>query len=382
MPRCNLFTFTSLIGIALLSSQSFAQSDTFRWYGFFNQGYTHSSGNSFFGDSSNGSWEFTDIGLGASWRQQPRLLFSAQAIYRQAGNTTDDDVRLDYGLVDFTAISQMDQGLNLRAGRVKNPYGFYNETRDILSARPSVLLPESIYRDSLRDVFHTSDSVALSGYKQWSSALVNLDLVAGKPIMSDIARSEILGNNFSGSFNDEKVLLGRLMVEHPDSQLRYGISKAVIEAGYTPAAGEAVLAGKIEMDVTLLSIEKRYNDWTLTGEFLFNNLDISGLSAPGFQKSLQEKSYYGQIGYRWSDSWESLIRYDTYYKDPDQKDNPDLYSKDLTVSTKYRHSARLTLAADLHYIEGTGWLPEADQQPGQQRDKYWTLLALQLSYTF
>ena len=382
MPRCNLFTFTSLIFIALLSSPSFAQSDTFRWYGFFHHGYTHSSGNSFFGDSSNGSWEFTDIGLGASWRQQPRLLFSAQAIYRQAGNTTDDDVRLDYALVDFTVISQMDQGLNLRAGRVKNPYGFYNETRDILASRPSVLLPESIYRDSLREQFHTSDSVALSGYKQWSSALVSVDFVVGKPILSDISRSEILGINFSGSFNEEKVILGRLMIEHPDSQLRYGITMATLEADYTPAAGEAVLPGNFEMDITLLSVEKRYNDWTLTGEYQLNEFEISGLSSPDFQDSLLGKSYYGQIGYRWNDAWESLIRYDIYYKDPDQKDNPDLYSKDLTAGVKYRHNERLTLAADLHYIEGTGWLSEVDQQPGQQRDKYWTLLALQLGYTF
>ncbi|MEH6649543.1 MAG: hypothetical protein V7707_05870 [Motiliproteus sp.] len=382
MPRCNLFTFTSLIVTALLSSPSFGQSDTFRWDGFINQGYTHSSGNSFFGDSSNGSWEFTDIGLGASWRQQPRLLFAARAIYRKAGNTTDDNVQLDYGLVDFTAISQMDYGLNLRAGRVKNPYGFYNETRDILSSRPSVLLPESIYRDSLRKVFHTSDGAALSGYKQWSSTLVSVDFVVGKPIMSDIARSEILGINFSGSFDDEKGLIGRLMIEHPDSQLRYGISMATLEAGYTPAAGEAVLPGNFDMDVALLSIEKRYNDWTLTAEYQLNDFNISGLSAPGFQKSSEEKSYYGQLGYRWSDAWQGLIRYDTYYQDPDQKDNPEFYSKDLTASVKYRYSARLTLAADLHYIEGTGWLSEIDQQPGQERDKYWTLLALQLGFTF
>jgi hypothetical protein len=40
-------------------------------------------------------------------------------------------VRLDYGLVDWTALSREEGRGGIRLGRIKTAYGFYNTTRDV-----------------------------------------------------------------------------------------------------------------------------------------------------------------------------------------------------------------------------------------------------------
>ncbi len=46
---------------------------------------------------------------------------------------------------------------------MKNPLGFYNDTRDVPFTRPSILLPQSIYFDRTRKLAIAADGVHLYG---------------------------------------------------------------------------------------------------------------------------------------------------------------------------------------------------------------------------
>ncbi|MBA3493883.1 MAG: hypothetical protein H0T87_07170, partial [Gammaproteobacteria bacterium] len=120
----------------------------FQVHGFLSQGYILTTNNNFFGSSERGgSLDFTEIGVNASWTPLPRLQFAAQGLFRRAGAGHDSDFELDFGLMDYAVVSTADRQLGFRLGRIKNPLGLYNDTRDVAFTRPSILLPESIYLD-------------------------------------------------------------------------------------------------------------------------------------------------------------------------------------------------------------------------------------------
>jgi hypothetical protein len=112
----------------------------FQMHGFASQGYTYTSANDFFGNSQGaGSLEFTELGLNVLGHPFPNLLLAVQGIYRDTAGSDEEDFRLDYANVDLSWPVRDNVTLGIRGGRVKNPFGLYNEARDVIWTRPSVL---------------------------------------------------------------------------------------------------------------------------------------------------------------------------------------------------------------------------------------------------
>ena len=62
------------------------------------------------------------------------VLFRVIEAIRDAGISDDGSARLDYALADYRLLSEATAQAGLRAGKVKNALGFYNETRDVVWA--------------------------------------------------------------------------------------------------------------------------------------------------------------------------------------------------------------------------------------------------------
>src|SRR5688500_7904756 len=116
-------------------------------HGYAAQGFVLSRHNDVFGDSTDGSFDYYEAGINAAVQVRPYLSFAAQAAIRDAGISDDGSLRLDYAVADYRLVSEATTQAGLRAGKVKNALGFYNETRDVVFTRPSILLP-SIYSDN------------------------------------------------------------------------------------------------------------------------------------------------------------------------------------------------------------------------------------------
>ncbi|HEY6044421.1 MAG TPA: hypothetical protein VIU43_05945, partial [Nitrosospira sp.] len=134
-------------------------------HGFASQSWLKSSDNNVFGKSSSdsGSFDFREIGLNASMRPLNNLQFSVQGISRWAGKGSQGNIRLDYGFIDYTFLSRETGQLGIRLGRMKNPLGFYNDTRDVPFTRPTILLPQSIYFDRTRKLALAADGMHMYG---------------------------------------------------------------------------------------------------------------------------------------------------------------------------------------------------------------------------
>lgn len=172
-------------------------------HGFLSQGYikTTDTKNDVFGDSSSGkgSFDFREIGVNASHRPLTNLQLSGQLLSRQAGEDSKGGIRIDYGFVDYTAYATESKEFGVRLGRTKNPFGFYNDTRDVPFTRPSILLPQSIYFDRVRNIGLASDGVQLYGESRADWGDITLQFVTGFPQVDDKStEAAILRQNQQG----------------------------------------------------------------------------------------------------------------------------------------------------------------------------------------
>jgi hypothetical protein len=113
-----------------------------QFHGFLSQGLFSTSGNNVYGKSKNSvSAGLTEIGLNISYRALKNLSFAAQGLYRRAGATTGDagEVTLDFGFVDLNLLNLQEGRIGVRGGRIKNPWGLYNETRDVAFTHPTIM---------------------------------------------------------------------------------------------------------------------------------------------------------------------------------------------------------------------------------------------------
>lgn len=377
-----------LSGSTCLSATQAAKLDplNMQFHGFINQGYIKTDDNQFFGDSENGSWEFTDIGIGASSKLSSNLQVSVQALYRRAGRTSPDGVQIDYALADWSLMNEADIGLGLRAGRIKIPFGFYNETRDIASSRPSILLPESIYVDALRELFHTVDGAGFYMYKSWDNTLLTFDTAFGEPSISRVTQDVILTAPIPGKLENEKLGAARLVLEEHSGLWRIAYSHVELEADYQPATIDLAVAGSTSITLNLVSVEYNWSNWQFSGERQLREITYQGILHDGFNHTLSADSYYIQTSYRINQKWHLLLRYDRTYMDKHDKAgenfnfSSDAYAKDWTIGVRFQPSSPWLLSAELHKINGTAWLPRIENPA--EPDSNWFLFTAQVSWRF
>ena len=390
-----LTLFIAYAPITVLASEANNNQSSLRWHGFANQGVIKTDYNSFFGDSEHWSWEFDDLGLGGSWKPHSRVQFSAQAIYRRAGKNSQDGVQLDYGFADINLVNSLDYGLGVRAGRVKNTYGFYNDARDIASNKPSILLPQSIYQDSLRQVYHTMDGLSSYGYAQWADTRLNLDLVYGTPLIDETTEQVILGSNRPGNIENEKMLIARLMLEQDAGLWRLGYSFAQFNSDYKSIPVDFSVTGETNISLNLLSFEYNWTNWQVTAEYQISEIEYKGVNYSSYNNQRDTESYYGQVSYRITPRWKTFARYDVYYIDSNDKNGKNLeattgglvpahkgFAKDITAGVRYDINKHWMIAAEYHHIKGTGWLAFIENPIPSETSEDWNLFTAQLSFKF
>jgi len=124
-------------------------------HGFISQGFLASSEYNYLAhNSTDGSFEYNEMGINFSKQLTDKLRIGAQFFSRDLGDAANNKVTLDWAYGDY----RFKDWLGLRAGRIKMPVGLYNEIRDLDMLRTSIILPQGIYNDLVRD-----NNIALNG---------------------------------------------------------------------------------------------------------------------------------------------------------------------------------------------------------------------------
>lgn len=367
-------------------------------HGFASQGYTLTSGNNFFGSSSgNGSLDFREIGINLSSRPHPDVLIAAQGLYRDAGGSDSDGFRLDFANLDLHRALDEHSTVGLRLGRVKNPFGIYNETRDVIWTRPGVTLPQSVYFDALalRQAMISSDGGLLYGRHAFGDHALDVEFLASEPNDDSGGAREFLTGlaHAPGHMTGDPLLIGRVGYQWKEGRLRLLFSLVNLDRDFKSNSA-LVPSGNVKALFPLASAQINLEDWSFTGEYGQVTLERSGFFPGGQVFTNTSENFYFQTEYRFAPSWTALLRFDAFFaniNDRNGKKSSQLtglprhrfFGQDITVGLRWTYKDFL-IASDYHRVYGTAWLSPVDN-PGFARgigDGHWDLFTLMASFRF
>lgn len=390
--------FTLLIVFVGWLNSGVTYAEDIQFHGFLTQGYVKTDHNAYFGDSEHGSLDFRELGLGVQGMLTKDIDFSALILSRKAGGMDNSQIKLDHALLNYKLFQDESTKYTVRLGRIKIPFGLYNETRDVASTRPSILLPQSIYFDNARQYLISADGVQLvreswsgDSYDKWYVALQQTNGVNNKE-----TESYFLGLNWPGKFKAK--LAHGIRYYHSDDNDRnqYAAYVADNHIEYNQGQGDWLSAGSIKAKVLWLSLHKEFGEdrkFGVTTELFLPRLEYKGFGAIIPDKVSFPQGYYIQVEYRPNGKVEFFSRYDVSYTDRSDKQGTALsaatgkpghtfFAKDFTIGGKYHINSSLEVSAEVHRINGTGWLPTIDNPIPADTKQHWNMLITQITFTF
>lgn len=394
--------FTAMIAVLTLlrpinASALEWQDGKWQVHGFLSQGMTFTDHNQVFGTSQDGSLDFREIGLNGSVKPMPNLLISTQGLYRDTGSSDDLGVRLDFAQVDYSA-PLLDSALvlGIRGGRTKVPFGLYNDSRDVLSTRPTVLLPQSIYFDTLalRQAMIAADGGVLYGRYTRGEHQLNFEFMTAEPRDDVGGATAFLTNipNAQGKMDGRAMFIGRALYEWMGGRGRLMFSVVDLDRDFH-SSSPVTPSGNIKVMYPLFSAQYNAERWSLTSEYGWIDSQRSGF-LPVSLKNTSE-NFYVQGEYRLTQEISAVLRYDVFHVDREDRDGKALskltglpahrfYARDLTVGARWEFARNFLLAADYHYVNGTAWLNEKDNPDlmNGEGSSAWSLFTMMLSFRF
>lgn len=395
-PRNVILTVCCCIATLPFSESSLAKNEkTSKWlpesmqiHGFLSQGFIHTSDNQFFGHSDDSlSTDFRELGINGSWHALPDLQLATQVVWRNAGQTDEAGLRVDYGLASYNLLSTESSQLTIRAGRVPTPLGFYNETRDVAATRPSILLPQSIYFDRNRNLSLSADGGYLYGERRTNYGDLSFNFGLIIPRTEDPEFKYTLLRGDPGKVAGDTSWVAKLGYESPGSRVRLAATYADFLSDFHSST-RIRNQGSFHFNPLILSAQYNAEKWSLTAEYALRRTRLDFFQVP--DTIFTGQSYYFQGTYRLTDKLEGLARYDDLvwntadpygYNFPDKRiPNFSRFAQDWTFGLRYEILPSLLLSGEYHHINGTGWLSQLENPKSQTQ--HWDLYTFMLSYSF
>ena len=387
--------------------------------GYFSQAVVHSPDNPFFEADEKTSWNFRELGVNGSWQINPQLRLAAQVVSRRLGDIDDGSPKLDFGLLDYQFYNSESLTAGLRLGRTKNAYGIYNQTRDVPHARPGVLVPQSIYFESMRDALLSVDggNVYMNGHT--SVGDVTFEAYLGtRNLEESVVENLMFQADTSGDFGTADVAGARLGfspavlpdldlalsvidvsmdLENVDSFTPQQIGLAYAELLSNPAAaGKYATSATIEPFVQLLSAQYSWLSWVFTAEYLQVDIDLTDLSildVPQPDNFTTLESYYAQVEWQASESLSLFSRYEYLVYDKDDRKgeayaqrtgrNPvAYYSSGVTLGARWYFQPDFSITGEIGSFVGAASLIGPNSIDYAELVEDWDLFVVQLSYHF
>lgn len=208
-----------VLGLLLQTEPLSAADDQLQWHGFLSQAVVHTNDNNVGGHSDDGlGLDMREVGANVSYRPNGDWLFSGQLLARWAGASDEGDPRVDYAFADRTLISDDSRRIGIQVGKVKNPYGLYNTTRDVAHTRPGILMPQSVYLDRIRDFYLAAPGVSLYGNHVHADWEINWRVNAMRPETDskDLEHLFMLRDS-PGSYHGRNSWLGQILAERMEA---------------------------------------------------------------------------------------------------------------------------------------------------------------------
>lgn len=385
-------TLNSMLLFSAPLSAELKLPDSFQIHGFASQAFILTTENNFFGGSEdNGTFNFRELGINASWRILPKLQIAAQGVARWAGESDGGDPRLDYGLIDYTLLSDLENTWGVRLGRVVNPIGLYNDTRDVAFTRPSILLPQSIYFARVRDIALSADGGQLYGERRSHIGDFLFQLNIARPRTSRQAERALLGGDLPGELEGDLSFLGRLLYEKDGGRIRLGLSALMVNFDFDPEEQSSIRSGAITFVPVIFSGQYNTERLSLTSEVALRYFDYSGFGLKS--RDFTGLSWYVQAAYRFTPQWEAVARFDRLCVDLGDCDGEAYaaasgqpahrrFANDWMVGLRWNITPSVMVRAEFHHVRGTNWITPEDNPSIDSLEESWNMFSALISFRF
>ncbi len=367
-------------------------------HGFASQGFIKTTDNNYLAESKRSSFEFTEVGLNFTKELTDRLRLGVQLFARRLGPLDGFDAKFDWFYLDY----RWADWLGIRAGRVKLPFGLYNEINDIDSARVPILLPQSIYPTSNRDFLLAQTGGEIYGRVSLSLAgALEYRTYAGTIFLQSTTQPN--SPYQVGKLNAPYVVGGRILWESPLEGLRVGGSLQALRldadlffdqslygplrmAGALPpdftgkvsAEIPAILwVGSAEYSAGALLLAAEYSRWyvqaTSTQSVLFPNIS-----------TMVSERFYGMLAYRVKQWFHPGLYYSGYYTNIGNRSGRENMQHDVAATLRFDINQYWLVKLEGHFMHGTAALDPSlnDNRRLSDLQANWGLLLLKTTAYF
>jgi len=323
-------------------------------HGFISQGFLLTSANDYLARSSKGSFEFTELGLNFTLPATDRLTLGLQIFSHALGPIGDYRATLDWYSLDY----HWRDWLGIRAGRVKVPFGLYNDSSDIDSARTAILLPQSIYPAANRDFLLAQTGGEVYGFKDLGVA-GGLDYrLYGGTIFLDVKQQA--GSPFSVvDLNVPFVAGGRMLWMPPVEGLRLGGSLQFLrlETHLLPASSSSSVAVNIPAMLWVASVEYIVRDLLFAAEYSRWRVRAESSNPAMFPETLTfSERAYALTSYRLNSWLQAGAYYSLLFPNVSQRGGPQGRQLDAALTLRFDVNSFWLVKLEGHYMHGTAGL--------------------------
>lgn len=390
-----LFTRVSTIFVSLSILSFKADAKVYDWNGFIAQGLIQSENSNFINESGDVSLRLTEVGLNGFYRLSPSLRVAGQIVYLNGANRYPEGERVDYLFLDWQLPELNNWQLNLHLGRSKNYHWLYSATRDVPHTRPSIVLPQSIYFDTFRDVALGSDGFSLlassiNQYGEWDIAWSY-----GKSDISQEQTRNLFSRAAMGLLEQDHDHQLKVMWQPQFAQFQLGVNLLDSEFVYKASDPDIFIDGTATSQRLMLLFRYFGEKFEINAEIMRERVVYEDIFFTGFESGLTAEGGYLQSVYQLSEELSLLTRLDIYDRDREDRDGEKYsasvggevpgyftFSDQFTLGVTWQPLANWQLQAEFHRNKGAGRLaPVLDPDIGIN-PKYWNLWAIQISHWF
>jgi hypothetical protein len=355
-------------------------------HAFVSQGFIKTTANNYLADSERGSFELNEVGINFTKALGDRLRLGLQLFSNDIGPIGDYRAKVDWFYLDYRFFDW----LGVRAGRVKLPFGLYNDINDVDSARVPVLLPQSVYSIRSRNFLLAQTGVEVYGYKALDGA-GSLDYRA----YAGTIYVEVDPNNNPSMVSNLRIPLvtgGRLLWETPLPGLRLGgtVQALRFEFGLPvlppakPGGPAGVQTTKLYGVLWLSSVEYAKGDLLLSAEYGRWHVKVDPplpMQPAGWYWS---ERMYAMASYRMGPRFTPGLYYSLLFPDSRRYSlfsggtdahhgHREDYQHDVAASLRFDLTAHWLLKLEGHFMRGTADLQsqQNDNTPARSLTRDW-----------
>jgi len=374
--------------------------DDIQFHGFLSQGLFSSSGNNVYGQSKDSvSADSTEMGLNVSYQALNNLSFAVQGLYRRAGAITGDagEVTLDFAFFDLNLLNLQEGRIGVRGGRIKNPWGLYNETRDVAFTHPTIFLPLAYFERSRTLLLAVDGGQLYADYNtsvgdfsfKFNYGWVNAD---DKEVLTAIINDPTV----SGHFESDPSFVTQLSYETLGGEYVFALSYADLNMRYQAEnAGDPYTQMGANFNTFMLSAQYNGEKFSFVSEYSLKWNEITDIRLGVPDSFAVSERWYVQAGYRFLDNLQATLRYDSaiqnlkdrYGKGVEAKSGGLIpahmaFTQDLVFGLRWDITPSWMVRAEYHRVHGAATISLLDNPDLSKVAKDWNIYALQVAFRF